>query len=174
MQEVYPFLDLCRGILNPHQEAANCQPTHDKQGHHQPVVGPQGHITMDAGNDKGSGIQPDMIDKESVEIGLYISHVVPEANPFGREVDICAEEEDHAQVACTGCQVVIGVVRIYDRQQQERSNKNGPSLERPLAEQFQTIRACLHFTPPNLPISPPTRRGGTASLCIYSSLPPCG
>ena len=115
MQDIHPFLDLCRRILDPHQEAAHCQPTHDKQGHHQPVVGPKRHIAMDTGGYKGSGIQPDMIDKELVKIGLYISQVVTEANPFGREVDICGKKEQHAQVTRTGCQVVIGVVGIYDR-----------------------------------------------------------
>jgi hypothetical protein len=137
MQEIYPFLDLCRGILNPHQEAAHCQPTHDKQGHHQPVVGPKGDITMDAGNDKGSGIQPDMIDKELVKIGLYIFQAVTQTYPFRREVDICGKEKDHAQVTCASCKIVIGIVGINDRQQQESANEHGPFPEWPLTKQFQ-------------------------------------
>jgi len=134
MQEIYPFLDLCRWILDPHQEAAHCEPAHDKQGRHQPVVGPKRHIAMDTGGYKGSGIQPDMIDKEFVKVGLNISRVVTETYPFGREVDICGKEKDHTQVTCAGCQVVIGVVGIYDCQQQESTDENGPSLERPMAK----------------------------------------
>jgi len=134
MQEVHALLDLTWLILDPHHKAGHRQPTHDKQGQQQPVVGPQRNITMDAGRNKRGGIQPDMIDKESVEIGLYVFQAVPQANPFGREVDVCGKEEDQGQITGAGCQVVIGVVCIYDRQQQETADKYGLFLERPIAK----------------------------------------
>jgi len=129
MQDIHTFLDLSGLILDPHQKAAYGQPTHEKQGQHQPVIGPQGNITVDAGRNKGRGVQPYMIDEKSVEVWLHTFQKVAETDPFGRKVDVCGKEEDHAQVARTGCQVIIGVIGVYNGQQQKAADKYGPSLD---------------------------------------------
>jgi len=99
MQQIKPLFDLAGRILDKHQKSAKSQPSHEKKRNKQPVVGPQGHIAMNAGNHKSGGIQPDVVYQQPVKMVLDIFDVIFDPDPFGREIDICRQKKNHAQVA---------------------------------------------------------------------------
>ncbi len=73
---------------------------------------------------KGGRIQPDMVYKHPVEIGLNILEIVFEPNLLGRKIDVCRKKKHHAQVAGAGCQVIIGSKRIHGSQHRQNADQN--------------------------------------------------
>jgi len=78
---------------------------------------------MDTRRNKGCCIKPDMINKQFVKKFLHIFNIVIQPEPFGREINVCGKEEYHAQIPAAGCQVIIGIKGIKDRQRQKCGNE---------------------------------------------------
>jgi len=64
---------------------------------------------VEAGNDKRSSIEPNMVDEYFVKKELYVSYVVVDSNPFGRVVNIGGNKEGHGEITTSGLQVVIRI-----------------------------------------------------------------